>query len=134
VHVLAFVLLQVSVEFEPDGMLWGLAPSETVGGAAVTVTTTLLCVEPPAPEQSRVKVVVDVSGPTDSLPLTPLAPDQPLLAVQLMASVADHVNSELSPLTTVAGLAVNVSAGAGGNTVTVTLLWVEPPVPLQLSV
>jgi hypothetical protein len=63
-----------------------------------------------------------------------LAPDQPLLAVQLMASVADHVNSELSPLTTVAGLAVNVSAGAGGNTVTVTLLWVEPPVPLQLSV
>jgi hypothetical protein len=122
VQLLAFVLLHVSVELDPDAMLCGLAPSDTVGGGAVTVTTTLLCVDPPAPEQSSVYVVVVVSAPVDCVPLTPLLPDQPLLAVQLVASVVDHVSVELLPLTMLVGFPVNVSVGAAANTVTVTLL------------
>jgi hypothetical protein len=38
------------------------------------------------------------------------------------------------PLTTLAGLAVNVTVGTGGITVTVVLSWAVPPAPVQLSV
>ncbi len=53
-----------------------------------------------------------------------------------MAFVADHVNAQLPPSTTLPGLADSVTTGgdgAGGVTVTVTLAWADPPGPVQLS-
>jgi hypothetical protein len=75
-----------------------------------------------------------VSEPVDWIPLVALAPDHPPLLVQAVVFALLHVSVELAPLVTVAGLAENDSVGTAGATTTVTLLCVEPPGPLHVSV
>lgn len=65
-------------------------------------------------------------------PLVARVPDHPPLAVQAVAFVADHVRVELLPLTTLLGLAVNVTVGAGAVTVTVADCEALPPLPVQV--
>lgn len=62
-------------------------------------------------------------------------PDQPPVAVQAVALVLDHCKVEVPPLTTVLGLAVRVTVGAGVAAVTATeAAWVAlPPPPVQVS-
>jgi hypothetical protein len=54
--------------------------------------------------------------------------------VQAVALVDDHVNADVAPLLTVAGVAVKVTAGAGLLTDTVADCAAFPPLPLQVSV
>jgi hypothetical protein len=55
--------------------------------------------------------------------------------VDEVALVADQLRVELAPLTTVLGLAVTVTVGAGvaGVTETVAVCVALPPAPLQVS-
>lgn len=71
-------------------------------------------------------------GDTLLLPLVALVPDQPPLAVQLVALVLDQVKVELDPVVIWVGLAVSVTVGFGAVTVTVTFSGVEPPAPVQV--
>jgi hypothetical protein len=77
-------------------------------------------------------VVVPV-GETLCVPLVARAPLQPPLAVQLAASVLDHVRVLVCPEAMDVGLAARVTVG-GGATVTVVDWLVLPPVPVQASV
>ncbi len=70
----------------------------------------------------------------DCEPLVASLPDQAPEAVQEVALVLDHVNVELAPLATVLGLAVKLTVGAGGVTVTVADCAALPPAPVQVSV
>ncbi len=57
-----------------------------------------------------------MSAPVDDKPLMASVPDQAPEAVHEVALVANHANQlniELAPLTTVLGLAVTVTVGAG---------------------
>jgi hypothetical protein len=54
-----------------------------------------------------------------TLPLVGSLPDQPLLAVQLLAFVEDQLSIAEPPLLTVVGLAVRLTVG-GAETLTVT--------------
>ena len=71
--MLAFVELHVRVELLFAATELGFATSVTVGGGvtigggvtAFTVTATLLCAVPPAPEQVSVKFVFAFSAPVD---------------------------------------------------------------------
>ena len=61
-----------------------------------------------------------------------LPPDQPPVAVQLVALVLVHARVDALPLVTVVGVAVNVSVGEGGAViVTVTEREIGPPGPVQ---
>jgi hypothetical protein len=62
---------------------------------------------------------VAVSAPVLTLPLVGSLPDQPLLAVQLLAFVEDQLSVAEPPLLTVVGLAVRLTVG-GAETLTVT--------------
>jgi hypothetical protein len=104
----------------------------------VTVTVTDSPSLPPVPVHCSVNVVVLLNAALVSLPETALVPVQPSEAVQAVAFVDDHV-SVVVPLTlTVAGLALNVTTGAGGGgallMLTVTERLVVPPAPVQPSV
>jgi len=78
-------------------------------------------VVPLAPLQVRVNVVVALSAPVLALPLIGLFPDQPPVAVQLVALVEDQLSIEAEPLLTVPGLALIFTVGGGGaDTLTVT--------------
>lgn len=94
VHVVAFVACHDRVEVAPAATCVGDAVSVTTGAccAVATVTVVLAAPEPPGPVQVSVNVAVADSGPTDSDPLVAFAPDQPPPAVQVVASVADHVS------------------------------------------
>jgi len=122
VQLVALVLLQFSVEELPLVILVGLAVKVSVGarGAAVTATVADPETEPPLPVQLNVNVLLVVNAPVDCDPLTALAPDQAPEAVQLVTFVPFHVRVDAAPLATLVGLAVRVSAGAGG---------VLPPAP-----
>ena len=92
--------------------------------------------EPPAPVQVRV-IVAGLLRENVSEPLVALEPDQPPEAVQLLASVDDHVSVMFSPFLRLVGLVFSVTVGAvvaggAGLTVTVVLLFALPPVPVQL--
>ena len=69
----------------------------TVGAADpfATATVTDFEFEPPGPVHVSTNVVVAASGPTVSLPVNSLGPDQPSEAVQLAALLAVHVSVEL---------------------------------------
>ncbi len=69
-------------------------------------------------------------------PLVASAPAQPPVAVQEVAFTADQLKVALEPLTTVLGVAVSVTVGAGvaGVTETVTACVALPPAPVQVSV
>lgn len=71
----------------------------------------------------------------DCEPLTGSLPDQPPEALQAVALAVDQVKLELPPLTTVLGLALNATVGAGAGEVTDTVAdWLAlPPGPVQVS-
>ena len=79
-------------------------------------------------------------GDTLCVPLVPLVPVQPPLAVHELALLLDHVKVELLPEVMVAGFAPSVAVGAAGgvvgeSTVIVTdEAWELPPVPEHVSV
>jgi hypothetical protein len=58
-------------------------------------------------------------------------PVQPLLAVQVVALVLDHVSVELLPEAMAVGLAESVTVGAGVLAVMVTVTVCETAVPLD---
>lgn len=125
---------QVRVDVPPWATLDGLAVSETLGGAAETVTVADCDAEPPAPVQVRVNFVVAVSAGVVCEPAVASEPLQPPEAVQAVALVDDQVNADVAPLFTVLGFAVNVTAGAGVVTDTVADCAALPPLPVQLRV
>lgn len=65
------------------------------------------------------KPVVALSAPVLALPLVGSPPDQPPLAVQLLALVEDQLSVAEPPLLTLAGLALKLTVG-GAATLTVT--------------
>jgi hypothetical protein len=136
VQLVALAVLHVSVEALPTMTVVGFAASVTVGagGTAPTVTVAVWLADPPPPVQSSVKPVVTDSDPVDTLPLVPLVPVQPPEAVQLVALVELHVSVEAPPLATDVGLADSVTVGAGGATVTSTVLLALPLEPEHVSV
>lgn len=72
-----------------------------------------------------------VSAPVDCDPLVAFEPDQPPVAVQEVALVADHVRDEELPLAMELGFAVKLTAGAAGVTETVVDWLALPPDPVQ---
>jgi hypothetical protein len=96
-------------------------------GMAVTETETAAEAPPPGPVQESVNVASPDRGPTLSLPLVLLMPDQPPLALQLSASVADQLRLVEPALATLLSAALNDSVGGGsggvesdaGNTMTI---------------
>jgi hypothetical protein len=140
VHVVASVLLHVSVDVPPLTILAGVAVSITVGAGAAGVTTTVVleAPEPPGPEQLKVNPLVDVSTPVEipTALLVDCGPLQPPEAVHNVASVLLQVSVDVSPLTILAGVAVSITVGAdaAGVTTTVVLASAEPPAPEQLRV
>jgi hypothetical protein len=136
-HEVALLELQFSVEDVPCRIAVGLAVSASVGGGVggVTLTVTVCVAVPPVPVQLSVNEVVEVSPLRTSVPVRPLAPLQPPLAVQLAAFVADQPRVEAPPLTTDDGVAVSETVGGGAAlTVTVTDWDADPPLPVQVSV
>jgi hypothetical protein len=69
----------------------------------------------------------------DCEPLAAFVPDQAPEPAQAVALVADQVSVELPPLTTVLGLALKVTAGAGEVTDTVADCDALTPGPVQVS-
>ena len=135
VQLVALVEVQVRVEALPLATLEGLALSDTVGaGGAETVTVADCDADPPAPVQVRVNLVVVVSAGVVCEPAVASEPLQPPEAVQAVALVDDHVNTEVAPFAIVVGFAVSVTAGAGVVTVTVADCAALPPLPLQVRV
>jgi hypothetical protein len=75
-----------------------------------------------------------VRAPVDFDPLMAWLPDQALPAMHDVALAEDQLNMELAPLTTVLGLTLKVTVGAGEVTETVADCAALPPVPAQVSV
>ncbi len=75
-----------------------------------------------------------VSVLVDCEPLVAFEPDQLPEAVQELALVEDHVSVEALPLTTVLGLALSWTVGAGAETDTVAVWLAVPPLPVQVRV
>ena len=74
-----------------------------------------------------------VSAPVDCDPVTGWLPNQAPEALHEVALVADQANVELAPLTTVLGLALKLTVGAGEVTETVADCVALPPLPVQVS-
>lgn len=123
VHPVALVEAHVSVELPPDATDVGLAENVSVG-AEVSETAAVRVVVPPALVHARVKVVDATKGPTDWLPVVAFDPAQPLrppLPVQDVALLLVQDSVVLPLSTTEAGLALNVTVGAGVDEATVML-------------
>jgi hypothetical protein len=105
---------QFSVVEDPLSIFKLVALSETLGSAAITATATELLILPPGPLHESVNVVSTDMGPTLSLPVVLLVPDQPPLALQLSASVAVQFSVVSPALATLLSAALNESVGAGG--------------------
>lgn len=98
----------------------GAAANVIVGVAAATVTATLRLPVPPAPVHASANVVLLVRFGIVAEPEVARFPDQPPLAVQLVALVDDQF-SVVEPLNaTEVGVAVSVTVGVAADTVTVT--------------
>ena len=69
----------------------------------------------------------------DCEPLNPLVPLQPPDAAQDVALVLDQVSVAEPPEFTLLGVALSVTVGAAGATVTVTDCVADPPDPLQVN-
>lgn len=61
------------------------------------------------------KVLVPLRGPVEADPEVDLAPDQPPLAMQLVALVDDQVRVEAPPELTVVGLVLRLTVGVAGS-------------------
>lgn len=137
VQVEAYSTAQFSIVELPTSTDVGFAVKLTVGVGYVTSTVTLFVALPLWPVQVRTNVL-EASTTGDStepdVAFEPLhAPD----AVQLVASVEDHVSCDCPPAGTVTGLAVNVRVGTGGGgavTVTITVCATCPCGPEQSRV
>jgi len=137
VQDVAFVEDQVSVDDPPLATDVGFAVRDTVGAGVDTVTVADALCAPLAPVQVRLKVLLLVNAPEDSLPEVALVPDQPPEAVQDVASVEDHVSVADAPLLTVLGFAASDTVGTGGcggepTTVTVADALCAPLAPEQV--
>jgi hypothetical protein len=133
VHAVALLEDQVRVALPPLAMLVGLALSDTLGGAAETVTVADCVAEPPAPVHVSVNFVAAVRADVDIEPLIARLPPQPPDAIQDVALVDDQVNVDAAPLLTVLGLAERLTAGAARVTETVAVCVALPPAPVQVS-
>jgi len=135
VQLVALVLFHVKVDAPPLATVVGFAVNVSVGagGVAAINTESEREMEPPGPEQLRLKVLSAVNAPVDCEPLTALAPDHAPAAVQLVTFAPFQVRVDALPPATAVGFAVNVSVGAGGVAaiVTVTEPEAEPPGPEQ---
>jgi len=86
VHVAAVLADHERVALPPGGTDVALVLSVNEGGSTeAALTFTVRVIDPPAPLQVSVKLVVACSGPVDSVPLTGRSPLQPLLATQFEA-------------------------------------------------
>jgi hypothetical protein len=75
-----------------------------------------------------------VSALVDSEPVSPLVPLQSPVAVHELALLDVHDSVEVPPLVIDAGVAVNVTVGAGGGvTVTDAVALALPPALVQVS-
>lgn len=81
----------VSSTLAPGATVVGEAVSVTTG-AATAVTERVLVTEPPLPVHVSVKSEVPTKGPFRSLPLVGLVPPHAPEAVQLVASLVDHLS------------------------------------------
>jgi hypothetical protein len=99
----------------------------------VTVTGAFAVAVPPAPVQVSVNVVFAASVLLGAVPLVDWSPDQAPDAVHDVAFVLVHESWVVLPLTTLTGVAVKVTVGAG-TTVAVFVSLAVPPVPVQLKV
>jgi len=102
-----------------------------------TVTVADALAVPPDPVQERLKVLLLVSAPEDSLPEVALAPDHAPEAEQEVAFVEDQVSVEDPPLATNVGFAASDTVGNGGgggvlDTVTVADALALPSGPVQV--
>jgi hypothetical protein len=75
-----------------------------------------------------------VKLPVDCVPDTAFGPDQPPVAVQAVAFVADQCSVALLPVVTVLGVAVKVTLGAGVFTATEADCDAVPPLPEHVRV
>jgi hypothetical protein len=113
-HVSTPLLDQASVEYPPDATLVGDALSEALAADdAETVTLTLRVIELPLLEHTRVKMLVELSGPMVVVPTFGRLPDQSPEAEQLITFFADHLSCDTPPAEMSAGTASNVSVGDG---------------------
>lgn len=129
VQLFALLEVQVNSEVAPLGIVVGLAPNDTLGGIAATVTTADCDAAPPGPSQVSVNVVVVPRATVFFEPLTGWAPDHPPDARQLVALLAFQLKVADEPLCTVDGLAVSVTTGGAALTDTVTVWVATPPGP-----
>lgn len=98
VHEVTLVVDHIKVVVLPNAIEVGVADKVTVGvcaGGACTFTLTDALALPPAPLQVRVYIVVACNVPVPVVPDKFIAPDQAPEAMQLVASVLDHVNVDV---------------------------------------
>lgn len=131
-HAVALVDDHESIEVLPLFTTVGVAARLTEGAGAETDTVADCAAFPPGPEHVSVYVELVVNAPVDCEPLVDLAPDHAPPAVQEAAFVEDQVRVELAPLVSVLGLALNVTVGAGADTVTVADCAALPPAPVHV--
>jgi hypothetical protein len=136
-QLVAFAVVQVSVEDAPLATLVGLALRLTVGNGNSETLAVALAV-PPAPVQESLKLVAAVIAALVAVPERGLVPLQPAdagvaEAVQLVALVELHVSDVVLPLATLVGFAVSVTVG-NGKIETLAVAIAVPPAPVQESV
>ena len=130
----ALALLQLKVALEPAVTDAGVALNVTVGAGMVTMTVADCVALPPAPVHVSVNVDVVESAGVVKLPLVACTPLHAPLAVQDVALVLVQFKFALEPDTTVPGVALSATAGAGAVTTTVALCVALPPAPVQVRV
>jgi hypothetical protein len=111
VHSIASVAFQVKMEVAKLLIVVGKADKVTEGVASATMACADCATDPPAPVQVSVKLVVDVRGSVDTVPLVACVPLQPPEAVQLFAEVAFHFKVVEWPIATLLGFNSRVMAG-----------------------
>jgi hypothetical protein len=133
VHEVALTELQVMTAAPPETIDVGAAESTAVGGG-INITVAVDGAEaPPPPEQTMEKFVVAVIGAVFWLPLAASMPLQPPDAVHESAFAELHVNVELPPTATAAGVAARVTVGTGITVMATVTVWLVPPGPVQVS-
>src|SRR5262245_55066400 len=91
-----------------------MGPPPPLESGPPMVTFTVADSDPPTPSQVSVKLASSVSGPTVSVPLRALEPDQSPEAVHSVALLLVQLSALVSPSATEAGSAVSVTCGGGG--------------------
>jgi hypothetical protein len=139
--VVAPLTCQQSCELWPELMVCGLALNTTTCGIVAGATVTVMgavTVAPLAPVAVRVKVVVVVNAPVETLPFNGTAPMPPLIDTEVALLVA-QLKVDDPPGAMVIGLASNrtICGASTGvvETVTVTVAFTElPPAPVAVKV